>query len=238
MSDIVYLRCNNEQVMLNDLLTGDGRVFESFVFQPGSIWFDNQGIIRQFSVRYPSGRTGNYFLMPNVPNQEKHVRMILKDLGEFGVKMVGNALFGGGALILDLAHFLFEKYGRVALSDLIDRQKQVPLAYIAIDNQEVVFHGVIHIAEGVGLSELIFYVKNPYAQPIFFQTSRELQHWRQDTIQPGQTLEIYFGNRQQDGYIRLFTCQRPGLTYQIQARKTYTVFWNEHRQFWDLIENN
>lgn len=219
---------------MNDLVTGDGRNVEAHVFQPGSIWFDDHGIIRQFSLYYDDNQFGNYFLMPFQPDKKKYMNTISSDLAEFGIKVIANSFFSGGTLIVDLAKFLFEKYGKVTITDLMRGNSNVPMAYIAPDNNEIVLHGVLNIQNAVSVRHLNFFIRNNTQYVIPYETSRELTHWRAGTIRPSSTETIFFANRQTLGYIRFYTGSRVGLTYEVKATGNYAIYWDATRQLWAL----
>ncbi|MGB8190475.1 MAG: hypothetical protein WCF67_01090 [Chitinophagaceae bacterium] len=219
---------------MNDLVTGDGGNVEAHIFQPGSIWFDDQGIIRQFSLYYGDNQFGNYFLMPLQPDKEKYMSTISSDLAEFGIKIIANSFFSEGTLIVDLAKFLFEKYGKVAITDLMRGNSNVSMAYIAPDNNEIVLHGVLNIQSAVSLRYLNFFIRNDTQYAIPYETSRELVTWRAGTIRPGSTETICFANRQTLGYIRFYTGFTMGLTYEVKATGKYAIYWDVTRKLWSL----
>lgn len=236
MNNLVYLRCNTEPVMLNNLRTGNGKVFEFLNFFPGELWYDEQGIIRQFSLKFVDGDIGNFFLMPLTQDRNKYLKTIAADLAEFGVKMTANAIFSDNGVILNLAKFLFEKYGKLALSDVINREEPRPMGYVAVGNNEVVFLDKINIQSGINPNSLIFRVKNDYATNVRYESSRDFITWQQGVIPARQTLDLFFSNRQFSGYMRLYTDWKPGKIYKVEARKLYSVKWQEHQQQWDIVQ--
>ena len=47
---------------------GDLKIVESLTFQPGEVWYDDNGLARLFSVKYSDKSIGEYFLYPkNMP---------------------------------------------------------------------------------------------------------------------------------------------------------------------------
>ncbi|WP_131450782.1 hypothetical protein [Flavobacterium subsaxonicum] len=236
MNNLIYLRCNTETVIFNNVRYGTGQVSEFLKFFPGELWYDDQGLVRQFSLKFDNGDVGNFFLMPLTPDRDKYVRAIVSDLTEFGLKMTANAIFSGGAVIVNLAKFLFEKYGKVVLADVINRQATQPMGYVAIDNQEVVFQDPKYVQSAAILRELLFYVKNDYAFDVVYQVSRDMANWIPGIIRARKSVEVFFTNRQVTGYLRVMTGQRPGRAYRVDAKKSYAVFWQENGQYWDLLE--
>jgi hypothetical protein len=234
MSNLVYLRHNTEPVLLNNLVTGDGQVLEALVFNTGSIWYDEQGIIRQFSVHYNQNKYGNYFLMPLQSDTLSFTRTIAGDLAEFGIKVVASSIFSGSTLIVDLARFLFEKYGNVALTDLMEGLPGRSMAYIAIDNKEVVLQGVLNIRQAVSIRLLQFFIKNDTQYVVVYEISRDLSTWKSGTLASYSLETLYFANRQTSGYARLYTNNRPGHTYAIKATETYSIYFDPTLQLWSL----
>lgn len=235
MNKLIYLKCNTEPIMLNNVSTGNGQVFEFLRFFPGELWWDEQGIIRQFSVKFANGDIGNFFLLPLTQERNKYLKTITSDLAEFGVKITANAIFGDNGVILNLSKFLFEKYGTLVLSDVINRQKKTPMGYVSFDNNEVVFLDPININSGVNLNSLIFRVKNDYPTNVRYESSRDCITWQQGIIPAKRTLDLFFSNRQFSGYMRLYTDWQPGIIYRVEARKLYSVKWQEGQQKWNIV---
>ena len=233
MEKMVYLRYNSTTVIINNINIGSNNILESVIFHPGEIWFDELGVIRQFSMRFDDNTIGNFFLMPNDNKQNKYMISLTRDLGEFGVKMVANSLFSGGALIVNLAKFFFEKYGKLAITDLLlDRPKN--LAYIALENREVVFYDSLNINRAICLNELLFFIRNDFSYHVNCLISRDMKNWRNAIIYPKNVTDMYFSNGQNGGYLIIYTNDKPGKTYLVYAQNYYYIYWDSKSNIWDL----
>ena len=53
-----------EDYIFPNIQYGNKKVAESLLFHPGEVWYDDNGLIRLFSINYEGGLIGNYFLYP------------------------------------------------------------------------------------------------------------------------------------------------------------------------------
>jgi hypothetical protein len=218
---------------------GNGQFYESIVFEEGEIWFDSQGCIRQFSRRYDDGTVGNYILMDvnaTDENSNSVTNTILNDLSSFGIQMIGNSLFLDGGIITNLAKFLFKKYGKIAVTDVFKQSSHPRYVYVAIDNNEFVFNGVLNMANGEYVNNLNFNIRNPFNYSLKFQVSRDKYDWKQFEVDGRKLLKVYFANNQREGWFRVYTNDVGFNTFYVKSGENYVIDIDKEKKIYSLFK--
>jgi hypothetical protein len=79
-------------------------------------------------------------------------------------------------------------------------------------------------------------VSNPLGNVFYFET---LDHargtWKQQSVQPNQTLRLNITSGMTTAKIRINTPNAGFVEYDVYAGNTYTIFWSANKQKWDFV---
>lgn len=238
MSKLIHLYPNNKQYIIPKMVYGDGDIRYNAFFDEDEIWYDRFGTIHQFVEKYDDGTIGNYILAEiNGEKINSIGKMIVSDLAEFGIKIVGDTIFQGGTIVLNLGSFLFKKYGKNYIINKFDGNKDdsVKYGYICIETGMVMYTGILHMDDGDNSVEFSFKISNDTPINIKYQISEGQDNWRQYTLKPDFYMYNYFHHGYKEGFIRIYTNGIGFKKYSIQAINSYKIGWNENKKVFELF---
>lgn len=216
---------------------GNLKVIESLTFQPGEVWFDDNGLVRLFSVKYSNKSRGDYFLYhKNVPLAFIY-ETLNSDILSFGLKLLGESIVHGSTVVHNIGKYLYKKASdetERTISNILEDLNTANLGYIELKSKEVVINHLISMKMGSPIRELQFVVENPNEIDLYYETSRDGKLWKAYPVKAKSFDKFYFGNGQSYGFFRIKTQQSDFQTYKIIAPNTYSIYWNNRKDCWDL----
>jgi hypothetical protein len=134
--------CSNSDRMTLPVTLGNGRRIQMRV-EPNEAFFDDEGYVRLFSVRYNDGVVGNYKLLPKNQTEDAVLRFVRAFLVPFGLTIASNAIFAGDTIVYNLCQELFERGGQHFIDDIFERYSISHSAYYeVVTGEQVITHAV------------------------------------------------------------------------------------------------
>jgi hypothetical protein len=84
-------------------------------------FFNQDGLIRLFSMKFDDGAIGNFKLLPKNKSSEEVVSFMQSFLVPFGISILGGELFYGDTVIDNLARELFQVWGNFVANNALDQ---------------------------------------------------------------------------------------------------------------------
>jgi len=225
---------NREEYLFTNVPLGLNQTMESLNLRENEVWYDEDGLIRLFSMRFEDDIIGNFMLMPKNKPVDVALKIIRDFLVPLGLSYTGNKIFNQNTRVDNVGKFIYNTGGKVFLQDLVNQQIHSNLGYVAMDNGEIVFRSSMTISMGTPLSKLVIKIINKFNQNLQIDTSRDGTNWKPFEILAGQEFSFHFGNAQKFGYVRLNT-MTGYLSYKIEARNVYNISWNLNKGHVDLF---
>lgn len=227
-----------EDYIFPNIQFGNKKIVESLVFHPGEVWYDENGLVRTFSIKYDDGTVGNYFLFPKNSSMAFVYETLNTDIISFGLKLVGETVFHGSSVIQSISQYLYKKASdstERTISDFLEDMNTANLGYVELKSKEIVFNNLMTMDMGTPMRLIEMFFHNPNDVDLVFETSRNNRDWKSFRVNARGIIKFHFMNAQTSGYFRIKTNQSDYKIYEINAPNSYTLNWNEQGYCWDLF---
>jgi len=119
---------NSRPISWPSVVYGDGdRV--RLDLRAGEGWFDDDGYLRFFSVRFSDGSVGNYKLLPQNQTTDTVIRVVKDFLLPFGLSVASNKIYSGEMLVANVALEVFSQLGEIVIGNYLERVRIENSAY-------------------------------------------------------------------------------------------------------------
>jgi hypothetical protein len=227
-----------EDYIFPNIQFGDKKVVESLVFHPGEVWYDENGLVRMFSIKFEEGDVGNFFLFPKNSPMAFVYETLNTDIISFGLKLIGETVLHGSSVIQSVSQYLYKKASDSAertISDFLEDMNTANLGYVELKSKEIVFNNLMTMDMGIPMQFIEMSFHNPNDIDLIFETSRNSREWKTFKVEANRFMKFYFMNAQKSGYFRIKTRQSDYKIYEIRAPNSYSINWNEQSSCWDLF---
>ncbi|HMP60469.1 MAG TPA: hypothetical protein PKD86_14065 [Gemmatales bacterium] len=99
-------------------------------------FYDKEGYVRLFSMRFSDGTYGNFKLLPHQQTAESALRFCQRLLGPFGLAIASNAIFSGTTIVHSLALELFRHGEPLIIADPFANGSIDASSYYAVESGE------------------------------------------------------------------------------------------------------
>jgi hypothetical protein len=109
--------------------------------KPGEAFFDYEGYVRLFSMKFDDGEIGNFQLLPNNQSSNEALKLIGQYLVPFGLSLVSGMVIEevDNSIVDNVARFLCEKFAGDIIAESIFEQNSIKnSAYYEITSGELV----------------------------------------------------------------------------------------------------
>ena len=115
--------------------------------RPNEAFFDRNGYVRLFSMKFDNGEIGNFKLLPNNQSQNQALNMIQEYIIPLGIGIIGGEIIGDieGTPIDNVGRFLFAKFGNFLVNDIFDRSSLANSSYYEMTSGELVIQQCVQV---------------------------------------------------------------------------------------------
>lgn len=130
----------NSNQLSTSVALGDGRTTTIYIM-PNEAYFDEDGFVQLFSMKFNDGVIGNFKLLPNNQTADMALRLIGNHLASWGLSIISGQIIDEdeNTYVDNVARYLFEKAGGLVIENIFERYSIANSAYYEITSGELVF---------------------------------------------------------------------------------------------------